>query len=131
MKENVIFFIFCCVISKSDYRIRLNASFRVSKSCFSSGYGVFYHCFKFTSGFSSTSDYRSGLNLPSVHTSDVFLSHAKTVLLYLKSVARKVDFLFWRSKKVTFKLNFNSIQDGCQDFTLWRCVNRLVFLFWP
>ena len=40
-----------------------------------------YHYFWFTSGFSSTSGYRSCLKLPSVHAPDIFLSHAKNRLV--------------------------------------------------
>ena len=58
-----------------------------------------YHCVWFTSGFSSTSGYRSFLTLPSVHAPDIFYHMQKTVWFYLKSVARKVVLRFWHTKK--------------------------------
>ena len=61
-KKTSIFFHFCRLKSKSDFRIRLNASFRVQNPGFSSRYGVVekiqisHHLavitvFRFTSGF--------------------------------------------------------------------------------
>ena len=105
-----IFSIFCYVKSKSDFRIRLNASFWVYNPRFSSGYVVLekikiWHHLAIITVYCVLPVFRplpvtgQVSNYPQ-YTHQTFSYHMqKTVWLYIKSVARKVVLRFWLSKR--------------------------------